>query len=471
MIGRRTKIVATLGPASSSPEVIGALIDAGVDVVRLGFAHGSVEEHLARIALVRRLAEERRRVVGVLADLPGPKVRTGPFTDRTPLQEHAVVTVVPGDGASSASVINVDYDGVLDDITEGDPVSLGDGAVILQIERVDDTAARAVVLHGGALLGRPGFHFPAGRLQLSTPTPEDLAHLQICLDAGVDIVAVSFVKRGDDLRKVRAAAGADGPLLMAKIETAVAVSNLDEILEEADAVMVARGDLGTECAIEDVPHLQKRIVRACVTTARPVVTATQMLESMTTTTTPTRAEASDVANAVLDGTDALMLSGETAVGVDPPNVVRTMARIARRAEQETDWTRWGREMADRQVLGGITGAMAHAAWRAATDAGASAVICCTRAGATARAMATLRPTAKLLSLSNDSRVLARLTVSWGAVPLLLPSYTTTEEMVAGAVDTVIAAGEVSTGDIVAVVAASPDSPDRTTDLLRLVRIP
>ena len=460
-VGRRTRIVATIGPASSSPEQLAALVDAGMDVARLGFAHGSPEDHLACVRRVRHAAERAGRVVGVLADLPGPKVRAGAFVRPVTLVEGGALRLVAGD--------------LLADIEAGDRVALGDGAVVLRVEEIRADSAMTVVVNGGALQGRPGVHLPSGRLGVSAPTAADLVLLEGCLAAGVDMVAISFVRRGSDVARLRAAAqavvgdDADLPLLVAKIETPVAIEHLDEIVEEADAVMVARGDLGTECPLEDVPHLQKRIVRACMLRARPVITATQMLESMTHSATPTRAEASDVANAVLDGTDAVMLSGETAVGHDPAGAVRTMARIAERAEREADDLHWA-HLLDERAGSGITEAITHAAWRAARDTGATAILCCTWSGNTVRALSRFRPTAHLVGLSPNPCTVRRLALCWGAEAMALGEHTSAEAMVDAAVDAARDAGYVAAGDVAVVLAGGPHQRDSVTDVLRLVHV-
>lgn len=471
---RRTKIVATIGPASQSTEVLVALVEAGIDVARIGFAHGATADNLARVEQVRHAARLAGKVVGVLADLPGPKVRCGPFPTATTLEPGAQVALAPGNEPSDPRRITVDYPTLTEDLQPGDRVSLGDGGIVLTVTGIAGNEVTARILHGGTLRGRPGAHLPAGRLRLSTPTADDLERLAQCVEAGVNMVAISFVQRGDDIRRVREAAGERCPLLVAKIETPLAVANLDEILDEADGVMVARGDLGTECPIEDVPHLQKAIIRACLASGRPVITATQMLESMTVTTSPTRAEAADVANAVLDGTDALMLSGETAVGVDPVNAVRTMARIALRAEQEhrgPPWIHPDQRPEPTASIGGITWAMTHAAWQAARDARAAAIICCTWSGSTVRALASLRPEAPILAMSPNPRTVPQLTLSWGAVPLPVPRYSSSDEMVANAVRTAREGGYVRPGQAVVVLAGSPHGASGArNDLLRLLTV-
>ena len=476
---RRTKIIATIGPASSSHQTLLELIEAGMDVARIGLAHGTIDEHLEKIARIRAAAAELGKPVAVLVDLPGPKIRCGEFASPgVDLPEGSTVTIIPGEAPSTAQLLHIDYGDFLWDVAPGDPVVLGDGAVVLRLETVDETSATAVVEHGGRLLGRPGAHLPAEKLRLPTPTEEDLELLDVVVPEGVDIVAVSFVRDGRDVAKVREAIGHGGPMVMAKIETASAVVHLDEIVGTADAVMVARGDLAIECALHEVPHLQKRIVRQCVAFGRPVVTATQMLESMVHAATPTRAEVSDVANAVFDGTDALMLSGETAVGHDPVEAVRTMARIAERAEREADYVQWGRRLGRLQnrtdiplrTGSRITAAISAAAWRAALDVDAAAVICCTRSGATARAIARFRPTAPLLAVTPSVSAARQLALTWGVLPMETSEHSSTDEMVWFAVESATQLGIVRAGDVVAVVAGSPDDPESATDVLRLVRV-
>jgi pyruvate kinase len=295
--------------------------------------------------------------------------------------------------------------------------------------------------------------------------------------AGVDFLAVSFVRGAADIEAVRKAVAPLTTRLVAKIETMPAIEHLDEIIAVSDAVMVARGDLGIECPLEDVPHMQKRIVRRCVGCGVPVITATQMMESMIQAPSPTRAEISDVANAVFDGSDALMLSGETAIGVDPVNVVRTMARVAERAELEANYKQWGEQVGrvDRQQGGGapgrITTAITHAAGLAADDSGATAILCCTRSGSTALAMARFRPAARLIGLSPDPSTVRALALVWGVTAFEVETYTTTDELVWFAVETAVRNELVHSGDTVLVLAGAPDRPSgASTDVLRIVRV-
>jgi pyruvate kinase len=470
---RRTKIVATLGPASGSPEMIGALLDAGMDVVRLGLAHGTTAEHLAAIELVRTLAAERGRHVGVLADLPGPKVRTGAFpAGGAFLAEGDEVTLAAGEGPSDSPHIQVDEPRLADVVAPGETIVLGDGTVALDVVAVEGGVVRTTVSSGGRLQGRPGAHLPSDRWLPPVPTDDDLRLIdEVARHA--DWVAVSFVRTPQELHKVRAALGPDGPQLMAKIETRAAVEHLDDLLAVVDGVMVARGDLGIDFPIEDVPHLQKRIIGASGARGLPVVTATQMLESMVSAPTPTRAEATDVANAVVDGTDALMLSAETAIGHDPALTVATMARIAARAEQFDDQRTGAYEVGlsqRRPSREAVTVAMAHAALRASDELNLSAIVCCTRAGPTARAMAALRPLCRLVGASPSLATARQLTLSWGVEPLVVDEYRTTDEMVWCVVEAAVAAAMVHHGDVIAVLAGAPDAEPRTTDVLRVVNV-
>ncbi|MGH9284910.1 MAG: pyruvate kinase, partial [Acidimicrobiales bacterium] len=426
-MGRKTKIVATLGPASSAPGVVRALVDAGMDVARLGLAHDTPAIHAGRIRLVREAAADAGREVAILADLPGPKVRTGPFPDAGIfLSEGEPVVLVEGDGPCAPDHVEVALAGAIAALDPGDQVVLGDGAIVLTVDSVAVSHATASVVQGGRMHGRPGIHLPAGRLPLRSPTDHDLELLGTEAVVGVDLLAVSFVRSAEDVERVREAAGAHPPMIVAKIETRAAVGELENIIEAADAVMVARGDLGIRFALEDVPHVQKRVIRRCVEAGVPVITATQMLESMTHAPTPTRAEVSDVANAVFDGTDAVMLSAETAIGVDPANVVATMARICRRAEAEADYPQWGARLGRRQRVEPrsaavrVTDATSHAAWQAAASVEARAILCCTRSGATARAVARFRPVAPMIALSPDPGAARRLAVTWGVKPYVVP---------------------------------------------------
>ena len=476
---RRTKIVATIGPASDAPATLRRMLDAGMDVARIGLAHGSIDDAVGRYRTIRQVAREEGRDLGILVDLPGPKVRLGTFGD-TPvlLATGDRVALVPGLERSDATVLGVDYEHLLADIHPGDRLAVGDGSVMLLVEAVDGDSAKALVTHGGAVQGRPGLHIPSERLRLTSPTATDLRMLDAFVEEGVDMVALSFVRSAHDVRRVGTEPHPRGPLVVAKVETRAAVDNLAGIIDAAGAIMIARGDLGTELGIEELPHLQKRITRDCISGGKPVITATQMFESMITAPSPTRAEVSDVANAIFDGTSAVMLSAETAVGADPVTAVATMARVARRADQEFDYDAWARRIRSlRSSAVGespearITDAMTAAAWRAATEMGVAAIICISETGLTVRSMARFRPSMPIIAFSPQERTVRQLSMSWGAVPLRAPgrvdSLALMDELICAARDS----GHVASGDVVAVLAGAGSAQSRSTDVLRLARVP
>jgi pyruvate kinase len=480
----RTKSVATIGPASEAVDVLGQLIDAGTHVMRLNLSHGDLEGHLEVLERIRDVAAQRGRHVAVLADLPGPKIRAGQFPEGgVTLRPGESVELVSGEGPSDSGRITVPYPTLLEDLTVGARVQLGDGAIAMRVLDIGEDAATAQLETGGEANGRPGVHLSSDNLRLPSPTAHDLVLAEAVAAAGVEFIAVSFVRSPGDIEQVREVVG-DRAQLVAKMETRASVEYLHEIVAAADVVMVARGDLGIDCPIEDVPHLQKRIVRHCVEGGVPVITATQMLESMITAPSPTRAEVSDVANAVFDGTDALMLSGETAIGHDPAAVVRTMAVVAERAESEASYRRWAERLGRVQRLehheqmsniDPITAALTHAASQAATDAEVSAILCCTRSGRTARAMARFRPAASMVGLSPHPQVVRSMSLSWGVTPIEVDLYGSTDEMVWFAVETALQADLIDRGDRVLVLAGAPDPgrerpADAATDVLRIVTV-
>jgi pyruvate kinase len=469
---RRTRIVATIGPASDAPDVIAQMAMAGMDVARLPLAHGSIDDAVARLRRIRAAAPS----VGVLADLPGPKIRAAAFpAGGTVVAAGNKIELVTADATSTSSSarIAVAHDGLVDQLQPGDRIALGDGIVSLIVEDNRHGVATARIRSGGKLQGSPGVTAPAGRTQLVTPTPDDLSKLEVLLAEGIDSVAVSFVCSGHDMEKVRAVTGR-GPMLMAKIETPEGVLDLSHILAASDAVMVARGDLGVRIPIEDVPHVQKHIIREGIRYGCPVITATQMLESMISSPVPTRAEVTDIANAVFDGTSAVMLSGESAVGADPTLAVATMATIAWRAEREFDYAHWGAGLEAQLVADvpskRITAAITAAAWRAADEENATAIIACTRSGATARAIARFRPAAPIIATTPLASTMRQLKMSWGVESLIVQESASTDEIVWFSVKAVVEAGYAKAGDVVVVLAGSPNEPEPVTDTLRIVQI-
>jgi pyruvate kinase len=481
MSGRRTKIVATIGPASDPPDVLRGVLEAGADVCRLGLAHGPLEASLDRIDRVKAAAKAVGRPVGILVDLPGPKVRTAPFDEDgvtlLPGRHLRLTEAVDGD-ASTAEVVAVALPGAVDALTPGDRIALGDGGVTLVVSDRGADGVTATVTSGGVVRGRPGVALPEDRIPLRSPTEDDLRLLAGVMDAGIDAVAVSFVQTADDVAVIRMACGPTGPMVVAKIETGPAVKDLEAILHMADGVMVARGDLGVRLPLEDVPHIQKQIIRSGVAHGKPVITATQMLESMVIAPTPTRAEVSDVANAVFDGTSAVMLSGETAIGAHPVAAVAAMATITARAEQDFDYEGWGTRLGRQQLAGlhdapttvRITSAITAAAWRASADAELAAIIACTDSGRTARMISRFRPTCPIIAMTPSERTARQLAMAWGIRPVVMDHHGTTDEIVWHSVEKATQLGFLHSGDIVGVLVGAPHDSEPTTDVLRLVRV-
>ncbi|CAB4323006.1 MAG: pyruvate kinase [Actinobacteria bacterium] len=486
---RRTKIIATIGPASESEAGLASLIDAGMDIARINLSHGTLEHGLERFHRVRKVSALRRRSVGILVDLPGPKIRVGQIPEEgIVMVEGSRLSLEPGNDRSSAGVIQVDHESLLEDVRDGDLLTFGDGAVQVRALGITGNRVEIEVVHGGRLTGRPGIHIPSDRTRLLTPTPEDLRILAAFVEVGVDMVALSFVRSADDLRRLElepSLGGAislepnpSGPLIVAKIETRAAVENLDEIVKASGAVMVARGDLGAEFPISELPHLQKQIIRRCIAVGRPVITATQMLESMIHAPSPTRAEASDVANAVFDGTSAVMLSGETAVGRDPANVVSVMSDIAERADAAFDYDAWPEWLAAMNLQpnisqeASITNAITSAAQRAANEIGAAAILCISSSGFSVRSIARFRPRAKIIGFSSNQRTINQLTMSWGTTPYLLDTVVGDEANIAKrAIESAKAHGEIVAGDLVVFAGGSSFYDGRVTDNVRIIRVP
>jgi pyruvate kinase len=448
---RNAKIVCTLGPASDDLETIAALADAGMSVARLNASHGSTEHRAELIDRIRQVDATSDETVAVMLDLPGPEVRTAPLDGRLEITEGSTVRFVEGDTATPEEI---GLSTSIAAVSPGDVVLLDDGRIETTVVEVDGETVTARVDTGGELGGRKGVNVPRVDLGLETITEGDRRELELAAEKGVDFVAASFVRSGEDVYGVSQTIeelGASIPVI-AKIERADAVENLPGIVDEAYGVMVARGDLGVECPLERVPLIQKRTIRRCVNAGVPVITATEMLDSMVEERRPTRAEATDVANAVLDGTDALMLSGETAVGEDPVNVVETMDRIVRDVESSEEYT----EAVERMVPASgetQTDALARSARYMARDIGASAVVAATESGYTALKAAKYRPTIPVVASTPNDGIRRRLGLSWGVVPKYTPMTPSgAEAVIHEAVQTALDAGVAESGDTVVALA-------------------
>jgi pyruvate kinase len=413
---RKTKIVCTLGPATDSADGIAALLDAGMDVVRLNFSHGDRETHRQTIRRVREVARKAGREVGILQDLGGPKIRLGELPE-TGIALEAGRTVDLGvEGRAAAGVLPVSYPYLLEDVAAGERILLADGLVELEVRQVAKDRLVCGIINGGVVTSRKGVNLPQAKLRVAAFTDKDRGDLEVGLEEGVDFVALSFVRHEDDLAPVRnrLADRELPPLLIAKIEKPQAVDRIEPILAVVDGVMVARGDLGVEMLPEQVPMSQKRIIAAARRAGRPVITATQMLRSMVESPRPLRAEASDVANAILDGTDAVMLSEETAIGKFPTEAVGVLHRVAREVESEIDHEKMISD-SDSSSVPELTGAISRAACELAASIGATAIVSTTSSGATARLVARLRPAAPVLAVTTSIETVRQLTLSWGVI--------------------------------------------------------
>ena len=449
---RKAKIVATLGPASSSEERITALMDAGVNVFRLNFSHGEHPVHEQTILRVRELAKLKRKTIGILQDIQGPKIRIGDVEDGSAeLKTGASFALVPNAIAATAKRASVSFENLLTDIPIGARVRIDDGRIELEVKEVTETELKCTVLVGGVIRPRKGVNFPGTRLGIGAVTAKDRADLEFGAKHDVDWVAVSFVQGAEDIFTVRSLLMDFGckALVMAKIECEEAVVRLPEILSAADGVMVARGDLGVELPAEDVPLIQKRIIGEAKIVGKPVVTAPQMLDSMVASPRPTRAEASDVANAVLDGTDAVMLSNETATGDFPLEAVRTMAEIIVKAEQH-----WHIATTPRRPSTGmkeLQDALTLSTANLANDIGARAIVVPSVLGATARQIVKYRPLALVLAPSNDPVACRQLAVSWGVYPYCFENLDQMPALESAVIKRAVDGGVLIPGDKVAVL--------------------
>lgn len=418
---RRTKIIATVGPATNSAAAIRELVGAGVDIFRLNFSHGTHEGHGEVVARVRRAAADLDRTVALLQDLSGPKIRTGALRDHDPIHVNAgdELIIAAGDFVGEAGRVSTKYDQLPSLVKPGDPLLLDDGRIQLRVVTTDGRQIRATVVDGGVLGEHKGINAPGATLPVSGLTPKDIEDLAFGVKAGVDFVAMSFVRNAGDLRQARAAlrqAGGGDISLVAKLERPEAVARIDEILHACDAVMVARGDLGLELALQAVPRVQKEITRRARALGIPVIVATQVFESMVKEPRPTRAEVSDAASAVDDGVDAIMLAGETAIGAYPVQAVHTLDLVLRDAEQIPLNSVVPLEEA--HVAAGHGRAMCEAAVTMAERGHAAAIVAVTRGGRTAGLLSALRPRVTIVAATDQEMVSRRLTLAWGVVPLV-----------------------------------------------------
>lgn len=469
---KRTKIVATLGPASDSKEAIRALAEAGADVFRLNFSHGTHEEHRRRAAWVREVGKELGKTLAILQDLQGPKIRIGRFKEgRVELKagQPFILTRAPVEGDETR--VSITYKGLPEDVAPGQVLLLDDGRLRLRVERIQGDEIHTVVELGGILSDSKGINVPGSDLSIPALSEKDIQDLALGAELGVDWVAVSFVRTRDDLLLARHYLARHGSRarLMAKIEKPSAVHRFEEILEEADGIMVARGDLGVEMPLEEVPIMQKRLILKAIAAGKPVITATQMLESMVQNPSPTRAEASDVANAIFDGTDAVMLSAETAAGAYPVEAVATMARIARVVESSPEFLQKLNVLRPAPTPT-TQDAIAQAADDIVEAVEAKAIVVFTATGSSARRIARTRPKVPILALTPNPEVERQLALVWGVLPHLAPDPQDTDDMVRIALEKAKTCGLAQVGERVVIAAGVPFGVRGTTNLIRVERV-
>ncbi len=466
---RKTKIVCTIGPASEQLETMKELIRSGLNIARLNFSHGNHDEHAKRIETIRQAAKDLNTTVGILLDTKGPEIRTGLIVQESVelIQGNTIILTteeIQGDDKR----VSITYAQLPQDVHIGSTILIDDGLIGLRVKQIEESEIHCEIVNGGTLKSRKGVNVPGVRINLPGITDKDEEDIRFGIKHGVDFIAASFVRKADDvleIRRILDEVGADIHII-SKIENREGVDNLDSILEVSDGLMVARGDLGVEIPPEEVPLVQKDMIRKCNLVGKPVITATQMLDSMIRNPRPTRAEASDVANAIFDGTDCVMLSGETAAGKYPLEAVQTMARIAVSAESALPYREILRKQSQAQQTK-ITDAIGQAVAYTAFDLNASAIITSTEGGYTARIVSKYRPRVPIIAVTPNEAVMRKLAMHWGVIPVKGIETTTTDEMFDIAVNSALSSGHVRHGDLVVITAGVPVGQSGTTNLMKV----
>ncbi|SFE68425.1 pyruvate kinase [Alteribacillus iranensis] len=467
---RKTKIVCTIGPASESPGVLKELMESGMNVARLNFSHGTHEEHRERIISIRKIAEETGKNIGILLDTRGPEIRTHQMTNGSIQLEKGQELIVSSEEVEGTKEkISVTYSNLADDLEPGKLILLDDGLIELEVIEIVGSDVRTKVLNNGELKNRKGVNIPNTKLNLPGITEKDADDIKFGIENEVDFIAASFVRRPSDVLEIREILEineAEDIQIIPKIENQEGIDNIDDILEVSDGLMVARGDLGVEIPPEEVPLAQKELIKKCNTRAKPVITATQMLDSMQWNPRPTRAEASDVANAIFDGTDAIMLSGETAAGDYPVESVQTMSNIAKKAETALKYEEilsQRTKESRRSITNSISQSVSHTAFHL----DAAAILTGTESGYTAKVVSKYRPESPIIAVTNTEKVQRRLSLVWGVTPLLGSVAKSTDEMLDSTVRASLKAGLVKHGDLVVITAGVPVGETGTTNIMKV----
>ncbi|SHJ16607.1 pyruvate kinase [Clostridium amylolyticum] len=467
---RNTKIVCTIGPASEKEETLCKIIEAGMSASRHNFSHGDHEEHAARIKMVKELSKRYNKHIPIILDTKGPEIRTGKFEgNKVELTSGSEFVIYAGEEVlGDATKCSVTYSGLAEDVKAGDRILIDDGLVGLEVKRVEGKKIYTIVSNSGVVGTHKGVNVPGVSIKLPAMTSKDIDDLKFGCEIGVNIIAASFIRKAEDVKAIREILNSNGGEnihIFSKIENQEGVDNIDEILEASDGIMVARGDLGVEIPIEKVPSVQKMIIEKCNRLGKPVITATQMLDSMIRNPRPTRAEVSDVANAILDGTDAIMLSGESANGSWPVESVRTMATIASEAEQHLTYESATLKLGKRAKT--IGGAISRSTCNVAMELNAAAIITSTQSGSTARRVSRYRPECPIIAVTFHEHVAKQLALVWGVYPMLAEKIETTDEMIAQATEVAKQSGFVKKGDTVVLAAGLPINEIGSTNMLKV----
>lgn len=470
---RKTKIICTMGPATDNDEILRQIMLDGMNVARFNFSHGTYEEHKRRYDQVVRIREELGLPVATLLDTKGPEIRLGVFKNGpVELMDGDEFVLTTDEMPCTAEKACVSFKGLPEDVKKGTAILINDGAVELVVNSVSGHDIHCTVVHGGVVSDRKGINVPGVELSMPYLSERDMTDLEFGTKTGYDFIAASFVRTAADvayLKKFIKSLGWSTPRIIAKIENTDGVRNIDEILTEADGIMVARGDMGVEIAFEKIPAIQKNLIRKGYHAGKQVITATQMLESMITNVRPTRAEITDVANAIYDGTSAIMLSGETAAGAHPVEAVRTMARIAETTEEDINYiNRFKNRLDDGDKH--ITNAISHAACTTAHDLGAKAIITVTKSGSTAKMISKFRPACPIIGVTPNEIVRRQMNLSWGVTPLIMEEKSTTDELLDGAIKAAVKAGLLKSGDITVITAGIPLGVVGNTNMLKVVEV-
>lgn len=468
---RKTKIVCTLGLTSQTPEVIEQMMNAGMDVARFNFSHGTHESHQKMFDIVKKKREKMGVPLATLLDTKGPEVRLGNFADgRVQLEQGQTFTLTTEQVLGDATKVSISYMGLPGDISAGATLLIDDGLIELRVRKVEGHEIHCEVINGGPVSNHKGLNVPGVSLSQEYLSERDQDDILFGLELGFDFIAASFVRCAQDVRDIRALLhkhGGEDMRIIAKIESADGVKNIDEILRISDGIMVARGDMGVEIPFEELPSLQKILIHKAYNAGKVVITATQMLESMVNNPRPTRAETSDVANAIYDGTSAVMLSGETANGAHPVRAVETMARIAIRTERDINYRKRFHDREYTQERENVTNAISHAACTTSFDLGAAAIIAVTMSGHSARRISKYRPDIPIVGCTISEKIYRQMAISWGVVPLMIREQSNLDALFAHAVDHAARAGLVRDGDITVIVAGVPLGISGTTNLLKV----